>query len=178
MSTLWGGRMSEPPSDELMEFTASLPFDRQLAQADIAGSRAHVRGLEHAGILNRSEAQTLLQALDQVGAELASGAFAFAATDEDIHTAVERRVTQLAGEVGEKLHTGRSRNDQVATDLRLYAKGEMLSVAKAVLEMQEVLLGRARDAGRCGNRRIHTSAASATRAAGASFAGAWLGICP
>ena len=147
MSTLWGGRMSEPPSDELMEFTASLPFDRQLAQADIAGSRAHVRGLEHAGILNRSEAQTLLQALDQVGAELASGAFVFAATDEDIHTAVERRVTQLAGEVGEKLHTGRSRNDQVATDLRLYAKGEMLSVAKAVLEMQEVLLGRARDAG-------------------------------
>ena len=106
-----------------------------------------MRGLEHVGILNRAEAQTLLQALDQVGAELASGAFVFAATDEDIHTAVERRVTQLAGEVGEKLHTGRSRNDQVATDLRLYAKGEMLSVAKAVLEMQEVLLGRARDAG-------------------------------
>ena len=91
MSTLWGGRMSEPPSDELMEFTASLPFDRHLAQADIAGSRAHVRGLEHAGILNRAEAQTLLQALDQVGAELASGAFVFAATDEDIHTAIERR---------------------------------------------------------------------------------------
>ena len=147
MSTLWGGRMSEPPADELMEFTTSLGFDRELAQADITGSRAHVRGLERAEIITRAETQTLLQALDQVGAELESEAFAFTSTDEDIHTAVERRVTQLAGEVGEKLHTGRSRNDQVATDLRLFAKVELLEVAKAVIELQEVLLERARDTG-------------------------------
>ena len=91
----------------------------------------------------------MLAALDQVERELRDGAFAFVPTDEDIHTAVERRVTELAGPAGAKLHTGRSRNDQVATDLRLFAKRELGVVAGRVLDLQQVLLDRA-DGGRRG----------------------------
>ena len=81
-----------------------------------------------------------MAALDQVEAELASGAFKFAPDDEDIHTSVERRVTEIAGDVGAKLHTGRSRNDQIATDLRLYAKRELRGLAGEIVGLQEVLL--------------------------------------
>ena len=118
-----------------MAFTVSLPFDRRLAADDLAGSRAHVRGLGRAGHARPTTRSTpLLAALDRVEAELDAGTFVFDADDEDIHTAVERRVTEIAGDVGAKLHTGRSRNDQVATDLRLYAKRELPAVADRVLE--------------------------------------------
>jgi argininosuccinate lyase len=90
---------------------------------------------------------TLLGALDQVGAELDAGEFRFEPGDEDIHTAVERRVTEIAGDVGAKLHTGRSRNDQIATDLRLYAKRELLAVASEIIALQEVLVLRSKEAG-------------------------------
>ncbi len=113
---------------------------------DIAGSRAHVRGLARVGLLTDAERDAMLDALDPVATELASGTFVFVETDEDIHTAVERRVTELAGPAGGKLHTGRSRNDQVATDLRLWCKRELLDVARGVLALQEVLLPRAVDA--------------------------------
>src|SRR5438445_10369995 len=113
--TLWHGRFADGPSDELLAFTESLSFDRRLAPDDLAGSRAHVAGLARAGVLTADEATDVVAALDRVGAELADGSFAFAPSDEDIHTAIERRVTELAGPSGAKLHTGRSRNDQVAT---------------------------------------------------------------
>src|SRR5438876_2832765 len=122
--TLWQGRFSEPPSDALMAFTASLAFDRRLAADDIAGSRAHVAMLGKVGLLTSDEVAAVLGALETVEHELTEGSFAFAASDEDIHTAIERRVTELAGDAGAKLHTGRSRNDQVATDLRLYVRRE------------------------------------------------------
>ena len=147
MSTLWHGRFEGGPSDALMAFTVSLPYDQALAGDDIAGSRAHVRGLVRAGVLTLTEADTVLGALDQVAAELAGATFEFVASDEDIHTAVERRVTEIAGPAGAKLHTGRSRNDQVATDLRLFAKRELLGVVARVLALQEVLVERARGAG-------------------------------
>ena len=114
-----------------MAFTVSLPYDQALAADDIAGSRAHVRGLVRAGVLSLVEADAVLAALDQVAAELDDGTFVFVASDEDIHTAVERRVTEIAGPAGAKLHTGRSRNDQVATDLRLFAKRELLGGGRA-----------------------------------------------
>jgi argininosuccinate lyase len=145
--TLWQGRFGEGPSDELLAFTASLSFDRQLADDDVAGSRAHVRGLERAGVLTHQEVGILLAALDRVEEELRAGTFAFAPTDEDIHTAVERRVTEIAGSVGAKLHTGRSRNDQIATDLRLYTKRALTEAAGRVLGLQHVLLDRAEQAG-------------------------------
>jgi argininosuccinate lyase len=145
--TLWHGRFDDGPSDELMAYTVSLPYDRRLAADDIAGSRSHVRGLGRAGIISEEDTDILLQALDQVAGELEEGKFLFEAADEDVHTAVERRITEIAGDVGAKLHTGRSRNDQVATDLRLYAKRELLAVGERILGLQRVLLDRAISAG-------------------------------
>jgi len=146
-TTLWHGRFAGGPADELLAFTVSLPFDRRLWPDDIAGSRAHVDGLERAGLLDREERDAIHGALDQVEAELAAGTFEFAPTDEDIHTAVERRTTELAGAAGAKLHTARSRNDQVATDLRLWCKRELTEVARRVIGLQRVLLARAEAAG-------------------------------
>jgi argininosuccinate lyase len=135
--------MEGGPAEELWAFTASVDVDRRMAADDVAGSRAHVRGLARGGLLSADEGEALLAALDTVADELASGHFVFTATDEDVHTAVERRVTELAGPVGGRLHTGRSRNDQVATDLRLWAKRELAGVAQRVLALQDVLLQRA-----------------------------------
>src|SRR5947199_2252113 len=145
--TVWQGRFGEDPSDELLAYTVSLPYDRRLAMDDIRGSCAHVRGLGKAGILNGDEVAVLLAALDQVASELEEGKFSFEPSDEDVHTAVERRVTEIAGDAGAKLHTGRSRNDQVATDLRLYCKRELLVIADRVITLQRVLLDRAIAAG-------------------------------
>jgi argininosuccinate lyase len=147
MSTLWHGRFAGRQADELLDFTVSLPFDRRLADDDLACSRAHVRGLARSKILSDEEATVVLAALDRVGEELRSDAFAFEPADEDIHTAIERRVTALAGPAGAKLHTGRSRNDQVATDLRLWTKRELTDVSRRVVALQQVLLDRAHDAG-------------------------------
>jgi argininosuccinate lyase len=147
VSTLWHGRFAGSPADELMAFTVSLPFDVRLAPDDLAGSRAHVRGLGRAGVLDDDEVVAVLDALDQVERELTEGTFAFEPSDEDVHTAVERRVTALAGPAGAKLHTGRSRNDQVATDLRLFCKRELLAIASQVVALQEVLLERAVESG-------------------------------
>ena len=144
--TLWKGRISAGMADAVAAFTISLPFDQELALDDLTGSRAHVKGLGKAGILTDNEVTTLLDALDQVSEELTTGAFAFAPEDEDVHTAVERRVTELAGEVGAKLHTGRSRNDQVATDLRLWCRRSLIAVATEVMALQDVLAQRAREA--------------------------------
>ena len=143
MATLWHGRFEGGPAEELMAFTVSLPYDQRLATDDIAGSRAHVRGLVRGAILSDEEGATVLAALDAVETELRDGSFAFVPSDEDIHTAVERRVTEIAGAAGAKIHTGRSRNDQVATDLRLYCKREVTVVARRILQLQQVLVQRA-----------------------------------
>ena len=140
---LWHGRFGEGPADELLAFTVSLPFDRRLAGDDLAGSHAHVQMLARVGLLTDDERRILVAALDRVEEELAGDSFAFAPTDEDIHTAIERRVTEIAGEVGAKLHTGRSRNDQVALDVRLYLRREGRMVAARIHELQRVLLQRA-----------------------------------
>jgi argininosuccinate lyase len=145
--TLWHGRFASGPAEELLAYTVSLPFDQQLYRDDITGSRAHVRGLARVGILAEAERDAVLHALDQVEHELGSGTFTFEPSDEDIHTAVERRVTELAGPAGAKLHTGRSRNDQIATDLRLWTKAQLLEIARRVLRLQRVLLTRAEEAG-------------------------------
>ena len=131
-----------------MRFSSSLHYDRRLAGDDLDGSRAHVRGLGHSGLISDEEVATLLTALDQVAAELSSGSFGFAPDDEDIHTAIERRVTELAGDVGAKLHTGRSRNDQVATDLRLFTKRELGLVGREIVALQQVLARPGRRGGR------------------------------
>jgi argininosuccinate lyase len=141
--TLWHGRFEGGPADALMAFTASLAVDRRLWRDDIAGSRAHVGGLARAGLLDAGERDAVLAALDAVERELSTDTFTFAASDEDIHTAIERRVTELAGAAGAKLHTARSRNDQVATDLRLWCKRELAGIATMVTALQRILLERA-----------------------------------
>jgi len=144
---LWHGRFADGPAPEMLAFTASIGFDIRLAPDDIAGSRAHVAMLARVGLIDAAERDAVLGALDQVEAEFAGGTFRIAETDEDIHTAVERRVTELAGPAGAKLHTGRSRNDQVATDLRLWLRREGHDTARAIDRLQQVLLRRAVAAG-------------------------------
>jgi len=141
--TLWSKRMTTPPAPAMMAFTESVSFDRALWRDDLDGSVAHVRGLSRTGVLEEADAAKLLDALDRVGAEFSSGRFAFVAGDEDIHTAIERRVTELAGEAGAKLHSGRSRNDQVATALRLYTRRRIGEIANLTVELGETLAARA-----------------------------------
>ncbi|MHB1508630.1 MAG: argininosuccinate lyase [Acidimicrobiales bacterium] len=145
--TLWAPRMGAPPDKDMMAFTASLSFDRRLAPSDIMGSMAHVRGLRRAGILDDKETATLLEALQRAGDEISREVFEFHPGDEDIHTAIERRVRELAGEVGAKLHTGRSRNDQVATAVRLYVRDRLVAIADLIIELERTLLRRANEAG-------------------------------
>jgi argininosuccinate lyase len=146
--TLWQGRFGgHKQSAELFAFTESLSFDRRLAGDDITCSRAHVLGLERSGLLSTEETVTLLAALATAEQELADGSFVFQPGDEDVHTAIERRVTEVAGEVGGRLHTGRSRNDQIATDMRLFTKRALAEISRGVVALQEVLLQRAGEAG-------------------------------
>ena len=140
--TLWHGRFEGGPAEALQALNDSLPFDRRMFRQDIAGSRAHITMLATVGLVSDAERDAILSALDQVEAELSEGAFEFLVSDEDIHTAVERRVTEIAPE-GAKLHTGRSRNDQVATDLRLWTKVELVEVGRLVLRLQRTLLAKA-----------------------------------
>ena len=145
-AALWHGRFESGPADELMAYTESLSFDKRLWADDIVGSRAHVSMLVSVGILSATDGQAIHSALDAVESEFANGTFSFEPTDEDIHTAVERRVTQIAGDAGARIHTGRSRNDQVATDLRLWCKREVRTVRNYVVALVEVLETRASEA--------------------------------
>lgn len=144
---LWHGRFATGPAEELVAFTESLSYDQRLIHSDVACSKAHVRGLAAAGLLTDVELAAILEALDAVDAEYRDGQLVFEASDEDIHTAIERRVTELVGPAGGKLHTGRSRNDQVATALRHHIKTELGVIAGRVIELVEVLGARADEAG-------------------------------
>jgi argininosuccinate lyase len=137
--TLWSGRFTSPMDETLWDLSESYSFDHVLYAHDIEGSKAHVRGLEAAGLLSVDEAATLVSTLEAIREEFAIGTFERAASDEDIHMAIERRATELAGDVGAKLHTARSRNDQVATTLRLFTRDALRDVALATLELIDVL---------------------------------------
>ncbi len=142
-STLWHGRFEGGPDEALLAFTASIGFDVRLAACDVRASIAHVRGLARVGLLDQDQEVAIIEALNRTGAELADGSFAFVPADEDVHTAIERRVTELAGPVGGRLHTGRSRNDQVATAFRLWTLEALEHLADRVIDFQQVLLDRA-----------------------------------
>jgi len=145
MGTLWGGRYTEAPDELLWEFNASLRFDKRLAQVDVRGSIAYAKALGRAGILNEDEVHILLRGLEQIAREFSQGSFAFAPTDEDIHTAVERRLHELIGPVAGKLHTGRSRNDQVATDIRLYLLEVLDELAQSLRAVQSSIIAKAEE---------------------------------
>ena len=142
---LWGGRFTGK-TDPLMEaFNASISFDQRLWEADLLGSQAYARGLAGAGLITSEEAETIVAGLEQVKAEWKAGAFALQPGDEDIHTANERRLTELIGPVAGKLHTGRSRNDQVATDVRLWLRAEIAQVRGHLRQLISVATERAAD---------------------------------
>jgi argininosuccinate lyase len=143
--TLWGGRFSEPSDEHLRALNDSLPFDRRLCAEDIAGSIAYARAIAAAGVLTPDEAEQIVAGLEQVKAEFDTGTFTFAPGDEDIHTAVERRLTELVGAVGGKLHTGRSRNDQVATDFRLWSRNAAAQIETLITALQTALIEKASD---------------------------------
>ena len=125
--------------ETLWELSESYSFDSVLYLHDLNGSRAHVQGLAEAGLLSAAESATLLAALDQIQDEFESGEFVRFPTDEDVHTAIERRATELAGDVGAKLHTARSRNDQVATAMRLFTRDALDEIVRAGLLLIEIL---------------------------------------
>ncbi|MGH8927172.1 MAG: argininosuccinate lyase [Acidimicrobiia bacterium] len=142
-TTLWGGRFAEPPSDVLWRYTVD-HTDRRLLAADIEGSIAHVAMLREVGLISEAEHAAIDRALARMLTEAGEGAFRFADDDEDVHTAVERRLVELVGEAGEKLHTGRSRNDQMALDLRLYLRravegrsSDLVGLAAALADVAE-----------------------------------------
>jgi argininosuccinate lyase len=130
--TLWGGRFSEPTDDDLRRLNDSIGFDRRMYAEDIQGSIAWAQAIHKAGVITADEADQIVAGLEQVKAEFDSGTFEFKPGDEDIHTAVERRLTEIVGAVGGKLHTGRSRNDQVATDFRLWVIARIDLVEEAL----------------------------------------------
>ncbi|GKS56871.1 argininosuccinate lyase [Nitrospira sp.] len=144
MAKAWVGRFGEA-TDRLVErFTSSLSFDQRLYPFDIQGSIAHCRTLERAGVLTAAESKILIRGLDQVRTELDRGRFKFQEGDEDIHMAVERRLTELVGSVGGKVHTGRSRNDQVATDIRLYLREILRRMIDRLTAFQRAFVEQAR----------------------------------
>ncbi len=140
---LWGGRFAEGADAKAHQFNASLPFDQRFWAEDIRGSQAWARALGRAGVLTGVEAEQLVAGLRQVHAEFEAGTFAFAPADEDIHTAVERRLGELLGPVAGRLHTGRSRNDQVATDFRLWVLSASQQVIGGLRQLQAALLAQA-----------------------------------
>jgi argininosuccinate lyase len=136
----WGGRFAETPDARLEAFNASVGFDVRMIREDIRGSIAHVRMLGRQGIVPAADATTIEAGLWRVLDEAAAGELRLTVADEDVHTGVERRLRELIGPLAGKLHTGRSRNDQVATDLRFWTKGAILAVSTGVLDLAETLL--------------------------------------
>ena len=140
---LWGGRFSQPTDKFVEEFTASIQFDQRLYRYDIQGSIAHCRMLAKQGIISQDEADTIITGLREILAEIEHGVFEFSIAREDIHMNVEARLIEKVGPVGGKLHTARSRNDQVAVDVRLYLRDEVDAVRASLKALQKALIDQA-----------------------------------
>ena len=139
-SQAWSALFSEPMSELVKRYTASVDFDKRLWQADIAGSLAHAEMLAAQGVIAQADYADIQRGMAQIRADIASGAFEWKLELEDVHLNIEARLTQLVGDAGKRLHTGRSRNDQVATDVRLWLRGEIDEIAPLLAEMQNALL--------------------------------------
>jgi len=140
---LWGGGYAGGSGEALSKLSVSHSFDRRLAAQDLAGTRAHARGLRRAGLLTAGALARIEKSLKTIAREIAGGRFRFEDSDEDIHLNVERRLIELAGEAGRRVHAGRSRNDQVALDLRLWALDAIARAGKGLRALGLALLDRA-----------------------------------
>ncbi|MBV2138352.1 MAG: argininosuccinate lyase [Candidatus Thiodiazotropha sp. (ex Ctena orbiculata)] len=139
----WSGRFNEPTDAFVEAFTASVGFDQRLYQYDIQGSIAHATMLARQGILSEAERDAIVQGLEQIRKRIEAGDFSWSVSLEDVHMNVESALTEAIGDAGKKLHTGRSRNDQVATDIRLWLRDEIDQIRSAVLHLQTALLDKA-----------------------------------
>ncbi|MDB5758930.1 MAG: argH, partial [Burkholderia sp.] len=138
-SEAWSARFSEPVSDLVKRYTASVFFDKRLAAVDIQGSLAHADMLAAQGIISQADLQEIQRGMAQVQSEIASGQFEWLLDLEDVHLNIEKRLTELVGDAGKRLHTGRSRNDQVATDIRLYLRGAIDDITLLLRELRLAL---------------------------------------
>ncbi len=139
-SPSWGGRFSEHTDAFVEAFTASVEFDRRMYKQDIAGSKAHARMLQKTGVLSETDCEAILKGLDTIVEEIESGKFEWSVAREDVHMHIEARLTELVGDAGKRLHTGRSRNDQVATDIRLYLREQITVIVSQLVDLQKGLL--------------------------------------
>lgn len=136
----WGGRFSEQTDAFVEAFTASVTFDKRMYKQDIAGSLAHASMLEKIGVLSSEDGQLIREGLEKITAEIESGEFNWSVSLEDVHMNIEARLTELIGDAGKRLHTGRSRNDQVATDIRLYLREQLEFIVQLIKQLQAGLL--------------------------------------
>jgi len=142
-SSAWSGRFDEPVADFVLRYTASVGFDRRLALADIQGSLAHAAMLARAGIISATDLADIERGLAQIRDEVEQGTFDWRLELEDVHLNIEKRLTDLVGDAGKRLHTGRSRNDQVATDIRLWLRGEVDGIVSLLQRVQAALVEQA-----------------------------------
>jgi argininosuccinate lyase len=142
-NSMWGGRFVQGPADIMREITPSVDFDKRLAAQDVAGSRAHVRMLAARGIVAQADCDAILEGLDTIEAEIADGRFVWRRALEDIHLNIEARLAELIGEAAGRLHTARSRNDQVATDFRLWVREACARAGEGLALLQRALLKQA-----------------------------------
>jgi argininosuccinate lyase len=139
----WSGRFAEPVAEFVLRYTASVGFDQRLALADIAGSLAHAAMLHKVGVLSSQDLADVERGMTQIRGEIVSGTFSWQLALEDVHLNIEKRLTELVGDAGKRLHTGRSRNDQVATDVRLWLRGEIDLVTEGLRAVQRALVAQA-----------------------------------
>lgn len=139
-NSAWGGRFQESTDAFVAEFTASVGFDQRLAQEDIAGSRAHAAMLVKQGVLSEADGEAIARGLDAIADEIARGAFVWDTALEDVHMNIEKRLTDRIGDAGKRLHTGRSRNDQVATDIRLYTRAAIDRILGEIQRLQAAIV--------------------------------------
>ncbi|HKJ87467.1 MAG TPA: argininosuccinate lyase, partial [Gammaproteobacteria bacterium] len=136
----WSGAFTQPTDEFVEAFTASVGFDKRLAMQDIAGSKAHARMLGRQGILTEADVEAILGGLEAVRGEIEAGQFPYSVGLEDIHMNIEARLTERIGDAGKRLHTGRSRNDQVATDFRLYVRDEIDAILTELARFRAALV--------------------------------------
>ncbi|MCX7779944.1 MAG: lyase family protein, partial [Negativicutes bacterium] len=140
MTKLWGGRFAKGTDIMVEEFTSSISFDQRMYREDIAGSIAHARMLAKCGIIAAEEADAIIKGLEDILRDIEAGNFSFEISLEDIHMNIEKRLTERIGPVGGKLHTARSRNDQVALDTHMYLKREIAAIGRLLSGLQEAIL--------------------------------------
>ena len=140
MAKLWGGRFTKGTDKAVEDFTSSISFDSRMYAEDIMGSKAHATMLAQQGIISKEDGEKIISGLEAIKEAIDSGNFEFSVALEDIHMNIEKRLTDAIGEAGGRLHTGRSRNDQVAVDLHMYIRKAVVDLAEALINLQEAII--------------------------------------